>query len=297
MVRERRAIHGVSRIVDQELAPWYVMYRSGHTASFVSTVSLPPRAFNDLLQEFAKLYIVKSGQGRPGRPPRISHTHAVLAVLLHYYTAAVEHKTLQELFGVTPATFSRVLRRSEIALSRALDNVSEARIAWPNHHGQELWASKTNNKEPLIHGVFAFVDGKNLRVQTPCHSDLQNTLYNGWLHSVYVSGVLCFGLDGTIIWGRHNCPGSWNDGEMSRGLQELISLPGKLADGMKIAPDSAFPINGRCEGRIITPLKADELERHPPECRIALQALSDSITSLRQAAEWGMGAVGKVIAR
>ena len=37
------------------------------------------------------------------------------------------------------------------------------------------------------------------------------TILAGWLHCVFVTGVLLFGVDGTICWARHNCPGSWND--------------------------------------------------------------------------------------
>jgi hypothetical protein len=109
-----------------------------------------------------------------------------------------------------------------------------------------------------------------------------------------VTGVFCYGLDGTMIWGRHNCPGSWNDGEMSRALQLKLSDPAMVGPGMKLASDSAFPIRGDVEGRIVTPLKEGDLERVPPECRLAMQVMSDSITSLRQAAEWGMGAACKV---
>ncbi|KAG9406776.1 hypothetical protein AC1031_003100 [Aphanomyces cochlioides] len=289
MLRERRAIHGVALIVNQEQSPWYFMYSSRHTPSFISTVSLPPRAFDNLLLEFSKHYKVHSRYGRGGRPPRIPYTHAVLAMLLHYYTTAVEHKTLQELFGVAPTTFSRVIRKAEIALSHALESLGDSRIIWPDQQTQTIWAEKSNAREPLVYGVFAFLDGKNFRVQAPSRTDLQNGLYNGWLHSVFVAG-----LDGTLIWGRHNCPGSWNDGEVSRRLQEFIARPGVLETGMKIVADSAFPVTGRCEGKVITPLKEGDLDRQPPECRLALQAMSDSIVSLRQAAEWGMGAVGKV---
>ncbi|KAF0709519.1 hypothetical protein AaE_012859 [Aphanomyces astaci] len=148
--------------------------------------------------------------------------------------------------------------------------------------------------EPLVHGVLSFVDGKNLRVQEPSSTDLQNAMYNGWLHSVFDTGVLCLGLDGTLVWGRHNFPGSWNDGEMSRRLQKILADPTKTGVGMKVASDSAFPVSGRCAGRIVTPLKKWDLERHPPACRLGLKVMSDCITLLRQAAVWGMGAVSKV---
>ncbi|KAG9417125.1 hypothetical protein AC1031_001516 [Aphanomyces cochlioides] len=215
-------------------------------------------------------------------------------MLLHFYTAAVEPKTLQELFAIPPSTFSRIINKAEHALSRALDKLPQSAVKWPSKATQRYWASKSNAREPLVTGVFAFADGKNLRAQQPSHTELQNAQYNGWLYCVFVTGVLCFGLDGTLIWCKHNCPGSWNDGDMSRSLQDILVDPLLVDLGMKIACDSAFPIHGRCSGRIVTPLKSGDLERQSMECRRGLQAISGCITSLRQAAEWGMGAVGKV---
>ncbi|KAG2841871.1 hypothetical protein PC113_g18934 [Phytophthora cactorum] len=46
-----------------------------------------------------------------GRPPKFIFKHAVLACLLHFCMAAVESKTLCELFGVPPATLSHVANR------------------------------------------------------------------------------------------------------------------------------------------------------------------------------------------
>ncbi|ETV90189.1 hypothetical protein H310_14987 [Aphanomyces invadans] len=189
------------------------------------------------------------------------HTHAVLAIVLHFYTAAVELKTLQELFGVASTTLSRLLRKGEDALSRALKCLPAARILWPSKTKQQYWALKSQE---------------------------------WWLHSVFVTGVLCFGLDGTILCGRHNCPGSWNDGEMSRRLQEMLADDIRVAHGMKLASDSAFPVGGLALGRIVTPLKQGDLDRYPTGCRLGLQTMSHCITSLRLAAEWGMVAVPKV---
>ncbi|RHZ26679.1 hypothetical protein DYB31_008490 [Aphanomyces astaci] len=283
------------------------MYQARNTESFISTVSVTPDAFDHILAHFKHEYVVLSRPGRSGRPSRIPKKHAVLAMLLHYYTTAVEGKTMQELFSLTPSTFARVLGRAEDALWRTLKSIPDASIRWPSKVKQANWASKSNARKPLVHGVFAFVDGKNLRVQEPSNADLQNAHYNGtflseldslnvirWLHCVFVTGVVCYGLGGTLIWGSHNCPGSWNDGEMSRRLQDILSDDSKVGPGMCIASDSAFPVGGRCAGRIITPLKDGDLERQPPECRLALQTMSDCITSLRQAAEWGMGSATKV---
>ncbi|ETV69905.1 hypothetical protein H257_14504 [Aphanomyces astaci] len=210
-LRERNAIESVALQLDQTDTAWYTMYRSRHIPSFLTTVSLTPDAFDDLLHVFATEYTVLSGPGRRGRPPRIPHKHAVLAMVLHYYTAAVEHKTLQELFGVPPSTFARVLAKAEEALERSLSRIPQASVQWPSIPVQQEWSRLTNEREPLVEGVFAFVDGKNYRVQAPSSADLQNAHYNG----------------------GHNCPGSWNDGEVSRQLQARLADERFVGPGMK----------------------------------------------------------------
>ena len=47
-------------------------------------------------------------------------------------------------------------------------------------------------------------------------------------------------------------------------------------------------------GRIMTPLKDGDIERAHRDARPSLIRLSSAITSMRQSAEWGMGAVSKV---
>ncbi|KAH9100195.1 hypothetical protein LEN26_016085 [Aphanomyces euteiches] len=174
MIRTRNAINKTALVRDQEDTPWYSMYAPRNETSFVATVSLPPDDFDELLVFFDAEYVVKSGHGRSGRPPRIPFKHAVLAMVLHYYTAAVEHKTLQELFGTVPSTFFRILKNAEMALGRSLLKLRDAQVKWPSKETQRHWASKTNAREPLVEGVFAFVDGKNFRVQTPSKTDIQN---------------------------------------------------------------------------------------------------------------------------
>ncbi|KAG9404514.1 hypothetical protein AC1031_004722 [Aphanomyces cochlioides] len=206
-LKERNFVHAVSLLKQQQQSPWYTLYASRNTPSFLTTVSLTSEGFDELLRVFSVECIVKA---KP-RPPRIQHKHAVLGMLLHFYTAAVEPKTLQELFAIPPSTFSRIINKAEHALSRALDKLPQSAVKWPSKATQRYWASKSNAREPLVTGVFAFADVKNLRVQQPSHTELQTAQYNGtnaiipslwrlgWLHCVFVTGVLCFRLDGTLM--------------------------------------------------------------------------------------------------
>lgn len=54
----------------------YCMYRSHNVGSFIATISLPFAAYDALLPEFSKHYIVHS---RPRRPLRFVTKHAALA--------------------------------------------------------------------------------------------------------------------------------------------------------------------------------------------------------------------------
>lgn len=81
---------------------------------------------------------------------------------------------------------------------------------------------------------------------------------------------------------------------MSRALQDKLASSALVGDGLRLAADSAFPVGGAVAGKIVTPIKEGDLDRVPPECRLGMVAMSEAITSLRQAAEWGMGSTTKV---
>ncbi|ETP42142.1 hypothetical protein F442_10926 [Phytophthora nicotianae P10297] len=244
MVRERNYLTS-DALISPLQSPWHVMYAGRADGSFVATVSIPPRAFDELLKVFSRYYVVASGLGRRGRPPALVVKHAALACVLHYYTAAVEAKTLCA------------------ALDAALSELLDAQVRFPSKQQQRQWSRQVQAKEPLLEGMWGFVDGKNYRVQSPTDAYLQNAHYNGWLHSVLVTGTLCYGVDGTLcygvdgtlVWGRHNLPGSWNDGETSRQLQLRLADPLWTVEGCGVVADSAFPVSRALFGRIRTPLK------------------------------------------
>jgi hypothetical protein len=158
-----------------------------------------------------------------------------------------------------PATLSRLLQNAEIALNKALKSLKDAQIRWPTFQEQMEWSVLLEEKEPLVVFKFGFVDGKNYGVQTPSDVDLQNACYNGWLHATLITGVLCFGVDGCIIWMKHNCPGSWNDGEMSRAFREKLLDTAKTLPAYGVTADSAFPSSASMFTKIVTPLKGLQL--------------------------------------
>ena len=184
LLRVRTTMRERNYLVSSSLIPvssnaWSVMYRARQNMAFMATVSIPPDAYDLLLAVFSRYYRVASGPGKRGRPPRFQSTNQVLACLLHYYTAAVELKTLCELFGVPPATMSRVMSRAEKALHQSLEDMPLASVKWPSVSQQRQWAERVCSKEPLVEGCFCVADGKNYAVQEPSAAQIQNAYYNG----------------------------------------------------------------------------------------------------------------------
>ncbi|ETO70831.1 hypothetical protein F444_12742 [Phytophthora nicotianae P1976] len=180
------------------VAAWMALYKNGFDSNFLNATSLTRAAFKHLLRRFARYYYIPPARSR-GKPPKLRYHHQALGLVLCFYVGSMENGTLCMLFGVPPSTLSRTLCKAEEALSCALRDFAPARISWPSPSRQRELASLVNAREPLLQYTFGFIDGKNFRVQQHPNSDLQNAMYNGWLHSVLVTGTICFAADGCII--------------------------------------------------------------------------------------------------
>ncbi|KAI9917955.1 hypothetical protein PsorP6_013323 [Peronosclerospora sorghi] len=223
-------------------SPWAILDRYGDDTDFMATMRLNRAAFDALVVPFTRHYEVRSGPGRSGRPTRLQNHRAALSLVLQFYGSRSDLKHLCSVFGIPPATASRCLAKVEEALSLALDSVADA-----------------ETREPLGTNKFGFIDGKNYHVQQPSRSQVQNAYYNGWLHSVLVTGTLAFGVDGCIFRMKHNCPGSWNDGEMSREYRQKLCDPFFTLKEHGVLSDSALPVSGAMSVKIVTPLKRGDL--------------------------------------
>jgi hypothetical protein len=90
VIRERNYLIAASLMPAVSGTPWYHIYSYANDPSLINVISLPRFAFEDLLKEFSKHYVVNSGTIRGGRPPRVKDKHAILSIILHYYTGTME---------------------------------------------------------------------------------------------------------------------------------------------------------------------------------------------------------------
>jgi hypothetical protein len=278
------------------LSSWSFLFRNGDDMSFVAETGLNRAGFQLLYDEFRKHFDRRWRYGGKGRPPKLDIVGA-LGLLLEFYAGTMEDKTLAQQFGIPPRTVGVYLAKAEAALEKALAQLELAGVRWPTSEEQIAWGKLVEAKESTVKGRWGFIDGKNYRVQEPTDSDLQNAMYNGWLHAVLITGTFCFGADGCVVWGKTNYVGSWNDGETSRAFQRKLLRADKNVPGHGVLSDSAFPVADELRGKIMTPPKEGDIEKAPVDVRARLQRLFNGITSMRQAAEWGMGAVEKPFRR
>ena len=273
-------------------SPWASLIKYGSDQAFINILGVDRAGFRLLASKFKNYYRHKFREGRGGRPAKVLFVQA-LGMVLQFYTAPIEIKTLGQMHGVRRSKATEILQKAEIAFSKTLKHEPLARIAWPDHETQREWAGWVEAKYPTVKGRFCFVDGKNFNVYEPSESDLQNAMYNGWLHSALITGVLCYGVDGTLIWGKHNIVGSWNDGDMCRDLIIKLIDPAKTLPDHGAVADTAFPRTRDLLAKIMTPLKEGEIERANPADQGFMLRQSAALTSLRQACEWGMGSAPK----
>jgi hypothetical protein len=238
--------------------PWVKLWETGDDKSLISVFSLTRESILKLHNKF-KFNFIKHNPTKGGRPRKLSSLGSLLC-LLQYYSDSLGNKSLCQLYGLPPSTLSELLQRGEKALLDTLSQMKEASIKWPNLEQQRHWGELVQHKNELVEGRWGFIDGKNYRVQSPSNSDLQNAMYNGWLHSTLITGTICFGVDGTIVWAKHNFPGSWNDGETSRPFQLKLCRDDINLPGHGVLSDSAFPVCGDMFGRIVTPLKDGDID-------------------------------------
>ncbi|OWZ00822.1 hypothetical protein PHMEG_00027907, partial [Phytophthora megakarya] len=281
-----------------EKSPWMDTWRNGTDLNFVNLTSLTRSSFCQLLERFAPHYYIVEYSRKGGRPSRLRYHHQVLGLLLCFYVGSMHGSNLCQQFGVPPSTMNRALNAAEAALATALKGYAPARIVWPSFARQKALARLIWMRQPMIAFTWGFLDGKNYKVQKPSDAVLQNAQYNGWLHNTFVTGTLCFSADGLIVWANHNCPGSWNDGDMSLAFRRCL-MDRELNSDQRfgVIADSAFPCSDEMTGRILTPLKEGNLNALIPTVRYGAKAKSAAITSIRQSAEWGMGSVEKVYHR
>jgi len=260
---------------------WAILWQNGSDNDFLVTCGIDRATFNELHD-----IIFDDESNSRGRPHKLD-THAQLGMYLHFLNSTMRQKTLAQLFGVTNPTVSRILRRLIVLVPRKLRRNAKCRVEWPSTDKMAQLSRLVSRRMPGLTNIFGFVDGLSVPCQTSTDQFEQNAYYNGWKAGTFVSNIFVFSTEGKIVFASLNCPGSWHDSSNAFYLYwKLVNE----CEGYAIAADTAFPRSGLLEDKILTSLKNGDLDEDHILARHQMRSHC-MVTSVRQAAEWGMRAI------
>jgi hypothetical protein len=322
---ERRRRHYLTRpdLLDNPRGetPWQRLYESRSDRAYITTMSVDVATFDLILDSGFRFAWNNNCIPRADAPgtttPRIYHRSldaaGALGLVLHYLNSTMEDISLMQIFALVPATISRYTTFSLEILLSTLRDLKDAQIQWPRDNEFNELNELVLARHPLLTGAFGTMDGLNLPVQKSADEEIENSTYNGWLHSHFVSSVLAFSASGTcqvahcsihttwnktgvIIGCRLNAPGSWHDARVAQPIYEKLRM--STPEGFYVVTDTAFPRGtDQIHGRIRAPMKEGTRLPADPIVRTETLAYDRQLLSFRQTAEWGNGILQKVFGR
>ena len=289
------------------------MHARGNDHAFITTMGIDVVTFEYLLaQGFAEAWdltpIPRNNVSSTGVPCIDCHSLDVagtLSLILHYLASTMCEISLQQIFGLNPSTVTWYLLFSHQILLQVLHKIPSACIEWPHGETFNRFTCHIVKQHEQLFGAFGFIDGLKLPVKEPFNPDMENSMYNGWLHDHYISNILVFAPDGacfylfthfnnvsfagTIITCHLNAPRSWHDSRVAQTIYEKLRT--HTPNRFYLVADTVFP-HGNAElhngGFIRAPMKAGETFHMTEEGMQAAVQFNNQLHSCQQVAEWGM---------
>lgn len=289
-------------LLEPEQSPWTHLYHSRNDQALITVTGFDHAAFSAMLYDFCPYFYnftpwtgkhdgttykalrSASNTSTPGRPRKIK-AHACLGLILASYRFRGSDYQLQGWFGFTGTHASVWIRFARRMLLKTLQSDAAARVTMPSDDKITELQEIVRRKYAALDGTYCFADGLKLYFQSCANEEEQGMYYNGWTHSHHITNLLVFSVDGRIIKCVLNVPGSIHDSTLADwgGVYEELEATFRRTGG-KCCVDSAFATDG-CDYLIKS---AQDITRAKTQKEV-LQIRQ--ATSIRQAAEWGMGAI------
>ncbi|KAI0772599.1 hypothetical protein BC629DRAFT_1441703 [Irpex lacteus] len=182
--------------------PWQRMYEGRNDRAFITTMGFDVNTFDILLGRagFAERWDSRpiprpdvEAQGNPRLRRRSVDAAGALGLVLHWLNSTMREVSLQQIFALVPSTVNRYIHAAVDVLYDVLEVMPEAQIKWPSTVPECVeYAKIIQERHNLLEKAFGTVDGLNLPVQTSGNEDMENAMYNGWLHDHVVSNIFVF---------------------------------------------------------------------------------------------------------
>jgi hypothetical protein len=201
----------------------------------ITATGLSYEAFEALHNQFKPVFdsntphtkdgmIVRKGNATRGRKRLVSSTTSLGLVLMWTRTRG-SHVVLQMIFGLTQTAVSIYLRFGRRTLITVLNEDPVPKFVIPSEDEIRNYQSCIAEKHPALSGVWCTMDGLKLTVEQAPDTLVQGRFYNGWTHGHYISSVIVFCPDGTIV--CYNAPGGMHDSsvaEAGKVYEKLVNV-------------------------------------------------------------------------
>ncbi|KAI9140558.1 hypothetical protein BKA69DRAFT_1079591 [Paraphysoderma sedebokerense] len=272
-------------------SPWQHLYDNGSDEELIHAIGFNRRGFELLLKPFSKYY--QSGRSLKSKEEK----HVGLAIILTYYVWDTHHGPIGDMFCIPTWKVSQIITKTELALSKALEELPEAKIKWPDFDQQKEWAELVQSWEPVVEKTWGFIDGQTFYIHGPVGNDLKNAQKNRWFRADVISNVACFGADGSIVWARLNSPVVWNDEENFCRFIAKLGNPEKSLLNYGVVADSDFPVDESMIERIVTPATRCEILEAAPRLQPWLIKKSNAISTVQRRIGEGMFTISQIFRR
>ncbi len=173
--------------------------------------------------------------------PRIVRPEDGLGLVLAWTRTRGLLMVLQLVFGMTYTNLNDYLLFAKRIIVMVSQEHPMAEVQIPSTQKIEECVQMVNRRHPYLLDVWCTMDGLKLMLEQSGNALIQEQFYNGWTHDHYVTSVMCFCPDGTILIAFCNIPGAIHDSQVADygDLYDKLELV-YLQDGAKCTVDSAF---------------------------------------------------------
>ena len=291
--RDTQILHAA--LMQPRMSAWAYLFGSGNDQALISMTGFDHASFCAMEDLFTPVYnsytpytknnpaalICKlSPRQRWGQPWLLDGRLCLGLVLTWTHTRGAE-QVLSVMFGVTGTPISKWIVFGRRVLVRVLQKHPHSCVCFPHSDVTATMMQAVHDRHPHLPFVAFTANGVKLYIESAGLPATQMMFYNGWTHDTYVSCVLVFAMNGTIVVAGINAPGAWHDSTIAEYCDVYVKLEAvfELCSARTVI-DSAFS-HGRYPFLIKSANETNACTAHELlECRDA--------TAMHQTAEWGM---------
>lgn len=207
-------------------SPWQFLYQSQSDRAFITTMGIDTTTFQVILDVgFKQLWDLTpiprtdtNIHGEPRLGARSLDAAGGLGLYLHYLRSSMRELGLQLIFALIPSTVNRYLGFARQILLTTLRKHPASRVTWLDDdqldemtnlvqvttqclvdYSTHTETRCSQARHPKLVGAVGALDGLKLPVEVSSDSRIENAMYNGWLHSHFISNVIAFAPTGLVL--------------------------------------------------------------------------------------------------